>query len=231
MTRVRCMCFGVNQAGARRRGKPGKDGTRDRGARGQKPPALQPFSPSPFSDMGPETHVRCCPNGEPRAEMAVCRQSMKIVTAPEKVRRTRSAACAVAVCGAIGLLAGCATEPESYVVSAPPPPPPAAPATVYAAPPAYPPAQPAPTYTAVPSPTGGSSIVVMQAPPAAQQEIPSARPSADHVWVPGFWTWRTNRYEWTPGHWEIPPRVGAVWVPPRWQPEGSSWRFYEGYWD
>ena len=71
----------------------------------------------------------------------------------------------------------------------------------------------------------------MQAPPQAQQEVPTARPSRDHVWVPGYWAWRTDRYEWTAGHWEIPPRAGAVWVPPRCQPEGTSWRFYEGYWD
>jgi hypothetical protein len=83
----------------------------------------------------------------------------------------------------------------------------------------------------VPTPVGASSIVVMQAPPAAQQEVPTARPSADHVWVAGYWTWRNNQYQWMAGHWEIPPRGGAVWVPPRWQPEGTSWRFYEGYWD
>jgi hypothetical protein len=137
--------------------------------------------------------------------------------------------------GAIGVLAGCATEPESHVVSAPPPAPPAtAPAAVYTAP-----AQPAATvYTnsagqtvAVPSPVGASSIVVMQAPPAAQQEVPTPRPSSNHVWVAGYWSWKTDHYEWMAGHWEIPPRSGAVWVPPRWQPEGSSWRFYEGYWD
>ena len=84
---------------------------------------------------------------------------------------------------------------------------------------------------AVPTPVGASSIVVMQAPPAAQQEVPSARPTRDHVWVSGYWSWRNSRYEWSPGHWEVPPRSGAVWVPPRWQPEGTSFRFYEGYWD
>ena len=78
---------------------------------------------------------------------------------------------------------------------------------------------------------GASSIIVMQAPPAAQQEIPSARPSSSHTWVPGYWRWWNNRYEWTAGRWQIPPRQGAVWVPPRWQPEGANWRFYEGYWD
>lgn len=140
--------------------------------------------------------------------------------------------------GAIGLLAGCVSEPESHVVSAPPPPPPMAQpaATVYTTPaPAATTATvstPSGTYAVpVPSPVGASSVVVMQAPPQAQQEVPSARPSRDHVWVPGYWSWRYSRYEWQAGHWEIPPRAGAVWMPPRWQPEGTSWRFYEGYWD
>ena len=132
----------------------------------------------------------------------------------------------LATCGVAGFFAGCASEPQSHVVSAPPPLPPTstAPAVVYSAP-------SAPAAVAVPSPVGASSIVVMQAPPAAQQEIPTARPSNSHVWVAGYWSWRNNQYEWMAGHWEVPPRGGAVWVPPRWQPEGSSWRFYEGYWD
>lgn len=137
----------------------------------------------------------------------------------------------VAGVGAIGLLAGCASYPESHVVSAPPPPPPTAAPTVYTVPAPAPAAYPAATAVTVPSPVGASSVIVMQAPPQAQQEVPSPRPSRDHVWVSGFWTWRNSRYEWMAGHWEIPPRVGAVWVPPRWQPEGNSWRFYEGYWD
>ena|SRR5688500_11448965 len=141
----------------------------------------------------------------------------------------------LAACGAIGFLAGCASEPSSVLVTAPPPPPPTVPpAQVYSAPaPAVVHSQPAQQATAVsvPSPVGGSSIVVMQAPPAAQQETPTQRPSANHVWVPGFWTWRNNQYQWMAGHWEVPPRVGAVWIPPRWQQEGASWRFFEGYWD
>ena len=138
----------------------------------------------------------------------------------------------LAACGAIGLLAGCASEPSSTLVSAPPPLPPTATtqqATVYSAPAAV--ATHPPTAVTVPSPVGQSSIVVMQAPPAIQQEVPTTRPSANHVWVAGYWTWRNNQYQWMGGHWEMPPRGGAVWVPPRWHPEGSSWRFYEGYWD
>jgi hypothetical protein len=136
--------------------------------------------------------------------------------------------------GAVGLLAGCASYPESHVVSAPPPPPPAVapPAQVYSAPASTVAVTPdGRTVAYPPSPVGASSVVVMQAPPQAQQEIATPRPSRDHMWVSGYWTWRNDRYEWIPGHWEVPPRVGASWVPPRWQQEGTAWRFYEGYWD
>ncbi|MEY4938434.1 MAG: hypothetical protein RIQ93_169 [Verrucomicrobiota bacterium] len=136
-----------------------------------------------------------------------------------------------ALCGAMGL-AGCASEPVSHVVSAPPPAGPAP--VVYASQPAqtvYTTQTNHPTTVAVPSPVGGSSIVVMQAPPAAQQEVPPSRPTRDHVWVPGYWSWQSNAYQWRAGHWETPPRTGAIWVPPRWQMEGGSYRFFEGYWD
>jgi hypothetical protein len=142
----------------------------------------------------------------------------------------------LAACGAIGLLAGCASEPSSVVVSTPPPPPPAVTPGMTVT-------SPAPAVTSrsvpvqqstavtVPSPVGGSSIVVTQQPPVAQSETPTPRPSSSHTWVPGYWTWSSNQYQWMAGHWEVPPRAGAVWVPPRWQPEGTGYRFYEGYWD
>ena len=174
-----------------------------------------------------------CTSGSPRTKRGngSLRLSMKTnISARADGLRLPSPAL-LAVCGALGLLAGCASEPSSVVVSAPPPPPPASvpAATVYSAPPGTVVSQP--TAVAVPSPVGQSSIVVMQAPPAAQQEVPTTRPSPSHVWVAGYWTWRNNQYQWMSGRWEMPPRSGAVWIPPRWQPEGSSWRFYEGYWD
>jgi hypothetical protein len=209
---------------AARFGKGGPRGPRPRPPRWLGPHGFD--NPSRFRD-----------HGRTAGEFRSLRSGMKAnVSVPNERRRSRSLACVVAVCGAIGLMAGCASEPESHLVSAPPPPPPSTqPATVYTTAPAYPYATttttaPA-TVAAVPSPTGASSIVVMQAPPAAQQEVPTPRPSRDHVWIPGNWSWKSDHYEWTAGHWEIPPREGAVWVPPRWQPEGSSFRFYEGYWD
>jgi hypothetical protein len=63
-----------------------------------------------------------------------------------------------------------------------------------------------------------------------QQETVLARPSAQHVWIPGYYTWRDNRYVWIAGRWEMPPRTEAVWVAPRWERESGGYRFYEGYW-
>jgi hypothetical protein len=75
-----------------------------------------------------------------------------------------------------------------------------------------------------------NTIIVTQAPPAMQQEVVLAQPSPQHVWLPGYWTWRNERYEWMAGHWELPPNSGSVWVAPRWEQEGNAFRFYEGYW-
>jgi hypothetical protein len=87
-----------------------------------------------------------------------------------------------------------------------------------------------PTVTATPTSTPGV-VMVTQAPPALQQEVATARPSSNHQWVPGYWTWRNNRYEWMAGHWEVPPRTNATWVAPRWEMENGAYRFYEGYWN
>jgi len=72
----------------------------------------------------------------------------------------------------------------------------------------------------------------MQAPPAPQapQAIP-ARPSSEHVWIDGYWTWQNNRYEWMAGHWELPPSSSAKWEYPHYASEGGAYRFYEGRWN
>ena len=139
--------------------------------------------------------------------------------APHPDRGKNSLAPVLVACGLAAFIGGCASEPESHVVSAPPPGTPVVTQTptVYATP--------------APVPVTQSTIVVMQAPPAAQQEVVPARPSSDHVWVGGYWSWRNSRYEWVAGHWTVPPRSGVTWIPPRWEPEGGAYRFYEGYWE
>src|SRR5471030_1791347 len=103
---------------------------------------------------------------------------MKTISpAPQKINRTNPLASLVALCGVAGLMAGCASDPGSHLVTAPPPAPPMG--------------QSVATYTSTPTtvttqttqstPTGtvvttqsqpGSTIVVTQAPPALQQEVP-----------------------------------------------------------
>ena len=136
--------------------------------------------------------------------------------------KTRHIPSLFALCGALSLLGGCATGPESRRVSAPPPQAP----TVSAG--RMPAAQPAVTVAAPGQ--GTTSYVVIQAPPAPQPEAVPERPSSQHVWIAGYWTWQNNGYAWMAGHWELPPSSTAVWVDPRWTPEGGSYRFYEGYW-
>jgi hypothetical protein len=138
----------------------------------------------------------------------------------EKTRAVRLAT--VTLAGAsLALLAGCASDPIVPV------PPPAAPPqqTVVV--------QPAPTQIIGTAPmAGGGTIVVTQAPPVQQQQqqVISGRPSADHVWVEGWWVWRDGRYVWRQGEWVIPPRVGAVWHPPRWERRSDGWALVEGFW-
>lgn len=135
--------------------------------------------------------------------------------------KTTKATYLFALCGALGLFAGCTTSPDSRRVSAPPPPAPTVTAGTVPAP------QPAVT-VAVPGP--GNNYVVIQAPPAARPEAVPPQPSSQDVWVAGYWTWQNNDYAWMAGHWQVPPTRGAVWVNPSWNREGDAFRFYEGYW-
>lgn len=122
------------------------------------------------------------------------------------------------ISGGLAFLVGCASEPQSHVVSAPPPPAPNTAVVVTQ--------QPQVTQTQ------NGVIVVTQAPPVAQAEVVLAQPSSDHKWIPGYWTWRNSRYEWMAGHWEVPPSSSSVWVAPRWDRRtDGSYQFYEGYWN
>lgn len=155
-------------------------------------------------------------------------RGMKLQLHPAQARV--SALPALVLSGAIALLAGCASGPESHVISAPPPAPVATTVagttttTTTSAPVVY--------QQAGVNGAPGSTVIVTQAPPAPQTVAIARpeRPSSNHVWLEGYWTWRNSRYEWMPAHWAQPPSSSAVWVAPRYEPEGNSYRFYEGYW-
>ena len=136
------------------------------------------------------------------------------------------------------VLAGCSTDVRSHVVSGPPPADPTRAVTITTTSTTAQDVAPAAivvgntAYTSVPqkSPVM-TTTVVTQAPPALQSDVVLAQPSSLHVWIPGYWTWRNHEYEWMAGHWELPPNAAAVWNGPRWQQYGTTYTFFEGYWD
>jgi WXXGXW repeat (2 copies) len=144
------------------------------------------------------------------------------------VNRAAPHARALMLLSGLAVFAGCASEPDSHVVSAPPPPAPNAmvsqPVTVTTQS-----TTTGPVTTTQTQPV--STVVVTQVPPALQSEVVLARPSPDYVWVAGYWTWQDNRYEWVSGQWVIPPHSNSAWVSPHWEPENGGYRFYEGYWN
>jgi YXWGXW repeat-containing protein len=77
-----------------------------------------------------------------------------------------------------------------------------------------------------------AEIVVRDAPPEprAERMIERERPSARHVWVPGYWSWQGSRHTWVAGRWELPPREHAVWVAPRWEHRDNGYVFVAGSW-
>lgn len=73
-------------------------------------------------------------------------------------------------------------------------------------------------------------VIVVQAPPALRVEVISARPSAAHVCVPGFWAWGGSVYVWTPSAWVLPPEPAAVWVAPRYEERSGVHVSISGFW-
>lgn len=107
---------------------------------------------------------------------------------------------------------GCARRP--IIVQAPP-------ATVIQSP------------SPAPEPTGHTTpaVVIMHDPPPSPRfEQPTPQPSPETTWIPGYWFYRDGEQQWVSGHWDTPPRVGAVWIAPRWEKQGDGYVFIQGYW-
>jgi hypothetical protein len=148
---------------------------------------------------------------------------------------------AFALCGALAIFAGCASE-DSHVVSAPPPSPTTTQVTTTQTTQSVPMVVQSPTYVTTTNPGTTSyttsnpnpavnTVIVTSALPAPQEEVVLARPTGDYMWVPGYWTWRESRYQWMAGHWELPPYRGSNWIAPHTEQEGNAYRFYEGHWN
>lgn len=77
----------------------------------------------------------------------------------------------------------------------------------------------------------GEVVVVSEAPPALRREVIGVAPSAQHVWVQGYWTYRSHRWVWMAGHYELRPRAGAAWIPGQWDRTSRGWVWLPGHWD
>ena len=70
-------------------------------------------------------------------------------------------------------------------------------------------------------------------PPFPREEHGQA-PAAGYAWVPGYYSWTATHggYHWTwfRGHFENPPRAGALWVAPHFEDTGSDRIYVGGYW-
>ncbi|MFN7140280.1 MAG: hypothetical protein ACK4UN_13170, partial [Limisphaerales bacterium] len=72
--------------------------------------------------------------------------------------------------------------------------------------------------------------VVVDAPPAPQQEVVGVPPSGEHVWIPGHWSRSGDRWVWVSGRWEARPTPVSVYVPGHWESRGDGYVWREGYW-
>ncbi|MDS4040927.1 MAG: YXWGXW repeat-containing protein [Candidatus Competibacter sp.] len=67
-------------------------------------------------------------------------------------------------------------------------------------------------------------------PPPLRAEIVTVAPSPQHVWMPGYWTWRDDDWVWQPGYWEARPYAMTEWVPGQWVATTDGWLWKKGYW-
>lgn len=74
-------------------------------------------------------------------------------------------------------------------------------------------------------------IEYLPSPPASLDEGPQGNPpSADSVWIPGYWARVENRYVWRPGFWEQ-ARADWIWEPAHYVCSPRGCIFVDGYWD
>jgi hypothetical protein len=83
--------------------------------------------------------------------------------------------------------------------------------------------------TPAPSSSSAPVVVATVAPPPPHAENVPPAPSADAVWIPGYWNWSNGQYNWVPGRYEA-GRVGYRWVPQRWENVGGQWQMTGGAW-
>lgn len=77
-------------------------------------------------------------------------------------------------------------------------------------------------------PAQAADIYVQIAPPAPRYE-PVPAPRVGHIWVPGYWDWRSDRHVWVSGTYVI-ERPGYYYERSRWVERDGRWHLQRGDW-
>ncbi|MDH2909439.1 MAG: BcpO-related WXXGXW repeat protein [Candidatus Eremiobacteraeota bacterium] len=77
-----------------------------------------------------------------------------------------------------------------------------------------------------------SQIISLIAPPAipSSSYLQPAPPAPNSMWIPGYWNWNGNAYNWVAGRWTYAPSPGLVWTPSYWQATPAGYLYHSGYW-
>ena len=67
-------------------------------------------------------------------------------------------------------------------------------------------------------------------PPASRHEVPSERPSPQHVWLKGHYDHNGTDWVWHEGRWEQPPAFKVAWVAPRYRKDHGKTRYEPEHW-
>ena len=67
-------------------------------------------------------------------------------------------------------------------------------------------------------------------PPASKDEAPAPNTNPNAMWVPGFWEYKSGKFEWQPGYW--PPGNGTmIWHQGQYVTTETGFVFVPGHWD
>ena len=81
-----------------------------------------------------------------------------------------------------------------------------------------------------PPPPPANAPVVRFGPPKPRAEVVGVAPTADYVWVGGYYRWDGSDYFWVPGRWQPAPRPHAKWKPGYWRETKTGWYWVPGKW-
>jgi hypothetical protein len=79
------------------------------------------------------------------------------------------------------------------------------------------------------APPRGVSVSGPPPEPIREEARPPA-PTAQSVWVNGYWHWTGVQYTWIPGHWEQAP-PGATWSAPQYTRKDGAYFYEPGTWN